>query len=243
MTGPGVYSLMAAARSLGMEKNLVEALNQVTMVARSSKPKLALAKHGIKTDIVPEENTAEGIAKVLKRLTMSDKKIAVLWHGSYSTLLRNELESVGARVYEASTYSYSLKLKGSGAKILEAMGFDYVVPDEGKVVKLIEDIDKDLIKAITFTSPPSARNLFKIAEDHQLRESLQISLSKNVIVVAVGPPTRKALEENGVSVDVVPEVYKMGPMVKALSDYLSASEAPKRRIVAPDQNIRADQLG
>jgi uroporphyrinogen-III synthase len=45
-------------------------------------------------------------------------------------------------------------------------------------------------------------------------------LDENIIVVAVGPSTREALEKNGVRADVMPEVYKMGPMVKSLMSYL-----------------------
>lgn len=231
MTGPGVYSLMAAARNLGIEQKLVESLKRVTIVARSVKPLKALADHGLKTAMVPEENTAEGIAKALKNRSMTGKRVAVLWHGSYSPLLRDELQAAGADVFEYSTYAYSLELRESGAEILDAMGFHYISPDEAKVVKLMEDIKSGCIDAITFTSPPSVRNLFMIAGAHHLNESLLLSL-KDVIVVAVGPSTRRALEENGVQVDVVPQAYKMGPMVKALSDYLNRADRPKRRIAA-----------
>ena len=131
--------------------------------------------------------------------------------------------AVGAQVFESSTYRYSLELKESGARILERMGFKYIPPDEAKVVKLIEDIGKGLVDAITFTSPPSVRDLFKIAEAYSLREQLQHYLNKEVIVVAVGPSTMKTLNENHVHVDVIPKVFKMGPMIKSLSDYLWSS--------------------
>jgi uroporphyrinogen-III synthase len=163
MTGPGVYTLMSTAKDLGIEKRFAEALQQTTVIARSSKPKIALAKHGIKTDIIPEENTAEGIAKLLKSFNMAGRNVAILWHGSYSPLLKNEIHAVGGEVFESSTYRYSFELKESGARILEMMGFKYIPPDQAKVVKLIEDIGKGLVDAITFTSPPSARDLFKIA--------------------------------------------------------------------------------
>lgn len=228
MTGPGVYSLMSAAKKLHLESDLIEALKQVIVVARSLKPKVALAHYGIKTDIIPEENTAEGIAKLLKKSSMQGKKIGVLWHGSYLPILKNELSAAGAEVFEFSTYSYSLDLKESGAKILEEMGFKYVYPDQAKVIELIEAINNGLIHAITFTSPPSARDLFKIAEDHKIKDPLLFSLNNHVIVVAIGPSTKKALEENKVQVDVMPEMYKMGPMVKALINYLSQSYISKR---------------
>ena len=229
MTGPGVYTLMSTAKSLGIEKKFAEALQQTTVIARSLKPKIALAKHGIKTDIIPEENTAEGLAKLLKSFNIAGKNIAVLWHGLYSPLLKNEIHAVGGQVFESSTYRYSFELKESGARILEMMGFKYIPPDESKVVKLIEDMGKGLIDAITFTSPPSARDIFKIAEAYQLREPLQYYLNNEVIVVAVGPSTMKTLEENYVHVDVMPNVYKMGPMIKSLSDYLGQADVPKKK--------------
>lgn len=229
MTGPGVYSLMSTAKSLGIEKKFAEALQQTTVIARSLKPKIALANHGVKTDIIPEENTAEGIVKLLKSFSMAGRNVAVLWHGSYSPLLKNELHAVGARVFEASTYRYSLELTESGARILEMMGFKYIPPDEAKVVKLVEDIGKGLVDVITFTSPPAVRDLFKIAEAYHLKEPLQYYLNKEVVVVAVGPSTMKALEENYVHIDVMPDVYKMGPMIKSLSDYLGQANAPKKK--------------
>ena len=229
MTGPGVYTLMSTAKDLGIEKKFAEALQQTTVIARSSKPKIALAKHGIKTDIIPEENTAEGIAKLLKSFSMAGRNVAILWHGSYSPLLKNEIHAIGGEVFESSTYKYSFELKESGARILEMMGFKYIPPDQAKVVKLIEDISKGLIDAITFTSPPSARDLFKIAEAYSLRESLQYYLNNDVIVVAVGPSTMKTIEENYVHVDVMPNIYKMGPMIKSLSDYLDQADAHKKK--------------
>jgi uroporphyrinogen-III synthase len=228
MTGPGVYSLMSAAKKLQMESNVIEALKQTIVIARSLKPKIALANYGIKTNIIPDENTADGIANMLKSSGVQGKKIGVLWHGSYYPILRNEMSAAGAKIFECSTYTYSFDLKESGAKILKEMGFNYVYPDQDKVIKLIEAINKGDIQVITFTSPPSARDLFKIAESIRMKEPLQLSLNNNVIVVAIGPSTKKALEEYTIQVDVMPQIYKMGPMVKALTNYLSQSYIPKR---------------
>lgn len=221
MTGPGVYSLMFAAKCLGLERKLVESLNQVVVICRSFKSKYALSNHGVKTDAVPEENTGEGIAKLMKNYAVDNKNVAIVWHGSHSAVLSDELFKSGAHVLECSIYSYSPELKECGAKILRTMGFDYKTPEEAKVVEVIKEISKGFIDAITFTSPPAANEIFKIAEKYQLKESLQISLNKYVIVVAVGPSTGKALAEKGVNVDVMPKVYKMGTMVKALSDYIT----------------------
>ena len=42
--------------------------------------------------------------------------------------------------------------------------------------------------------------------------SLKRSLNAKVIVTVIGPSTRMILEENNVFVDVMPDIYKMGPM-------------------------------
>ena len=227
MTGPGVYSLMSAARNLGIEQDLIQILQEVTVVARSLKPKEALAMHGIKTNIVPEDNTSKGIAQLLRRLGIAGKRVFILWHGSYSSELKTELEAEGADVFESSTYLYSTDLKKDGADILKTMGYEYIPPEETKVLRLIEDISNTYVGAITFTSPPAARELFKIASQHGLNESLRTSLNTSVIVVAIGPSTQKALEENDVRVDVMPTMYKMGSMIKSLSDYLDTEDIPK----------------
>jgi uroporphyrinogen-III synthase len=227
MTGPGVYSLMSAARNLGIEQDLIQILQEVTVVARSLKPKEALAMHGIKTKIVPEDNTSKGIAQLLRRRGIAGKRVFILWHGSYSLELKTELEAEGADVFESLTYMYSTDLNKDGADILKTMGYEYIPPEETKVLKLIEDISIAYIDAITFTSPPAARELFKIASQHGLNESLRTSLNTSVIVVAIGPSTQKALEENEVRVDVMPTMYKMGSMIKSLSDYLDTEDIPK----------------
>ena len=223
MTGPGVYRIMSAAKGLGLDKQFCDALQSKIIVSRSPKPKKALADHMVPTHLVPEENTAEGIAKLLTSRFMRGKKVAILWHGSYSQILKDQLESIGSIVFESSVYSYSTDLKESGAKILSDMGFDFLPPDEKKIIKLIQNMSDGGIDIITFTSPPSVRNLFSVAGMNQLRGSLDDSFSR-VVVVAIGLPTRKTLEEYGVNVEVMPNVYKMGPMLKALQSYLEDTQ-------------------
>jgi len=222
MTGPGVYSLMTLARTSGMEEALLASLKKVTIIARSTKPQMVLRGFGVKVDFVPQENTLDGILNLLKGRDITGKTIAILWHGEeQSTKIREELYMVGAsNIIEASSYTYSFETQKDGASILRSMGFQFLAPDESKVVKLIEDIVSGNIDAITFTSPPSVRDFFKIATVHDMKISLKDSLNEHVIVAAVGPSTREAIEENGCHVDVMPQIFKMGPMVKSLCDYV-----------------------
>ena len=226
MTAPGIFSLFSIAKRLGLEEKLIDSLSKVPILARSLKPATALKEHGIKVSAIPEENTAEGVSRLLLTKGVIRKRIAILWHGDHPQQLREELYRAGAEsVIEASTYRYSINLKEEGASILKSMGYHYVAPNEKRVVRLIRDIIAGKIDSITFTSPPSVRDLIKIAQASRLSDALKKSLNTDVIVVAVGPSTKNALEENGISVHVMPQVSKMGPMVKALDEYVSTSKS------------------
>lgn len=221
MTGPGVFTLMSLAKSSGMEGNLLRALQNVNVIARSAKPQMVLKKFGIRTRLVPQENTTKGILELLKNVGILGKAIAILWHGKYQLQFREQLYKEGAAiVIEASTYQYSFELKNDGATILKSMGFNFLDPHVEAVTKLIEDIIEGKINVITFTSPPSVHCLFKIANINHSIVSLIESLNTNVIVAVVGPSTKEAIEEYGIRVDVMPEIYKMGTMIKSISDYV-----------------------
>jgi uroporphyrinogen-III synthase len=228
MTGPGVYRLISTAQKLGVDVALVEVLNQIFIVARSPKPQKVLQKYGVRVHLVPSDNTSEGIAAEMAKLDLGGKDVAILWYGESQTVLRETLERGGARVSEAMAYMYSLELERRGAEVLAAVGFKSIPPEDQKILQLIDDLVQRRIHVITFTSPPSARNLFRFAEAHGLDADLRRSLNEDVLVVAVGPPTRRAIEENNVSVDVMPDVYKLGPMMKATVDYL-AQDPPRSR--------------
>lgn len=226
MTGPGIFSLMSIAKRLGLEEKLILSLSKVAIFARSLKPATALKKYGIKVSMIPEENTAKGVSRLLLTKGVVGKRIAILWHGDSPQQLREELYKAGAEsVIEASTYRYSLELKKEGASILNSMGFNYIAPSKEKVISLIDNIFDGNIDAITFTSPPSVRDLFEIAHDYNIAEELRNSLNANVVIAAVGPSTKHALEENGIFVDVMPHIFKMGPMIKALDDYISQNSS------------------
>lgn len=229
MTGPGVYRLVSTAQKLSVEPQLIDVLNRIVVVARSSKPQKVLQKYGVRVNLVPSDNTSEGIAAEMAKLDLGGKAVAILWYGESQSVLRETLERGGARVSEAMAYMYSLELEPRGAEVLAAVGFKSIPPEDQKILQLIDDLVQGKIHVVTFTSPPSARNLFRFAEAHTLDGDLRRSLNEDVVVVAVGPPTRRAVEENNVSVDVMPDVYKLGPMMKATVDYLAQDEPRSRK--------------
>jgi uroporphyrinogen-III synthase len=243
MTGPGVYLLMSKAERLGRLAEAVDRLNQRFIVARSQKPQKVLERFGVRVGMVPAENTAEGIASEMARLDLRGKRVAILWHGSPAGILRQRLEGQGAAVFEAQAYTYSPVLEQRGAEVLEALGFHSVPPEGQKVLELIGDLLAGRVQVLTFTSPPSARNLFRLAEAHDLLEELRHQVNRHVLVVAVGPPTRQAIEEHGILVDVMPETYKLGPMVRAMVDSLAQPHHLRGKRILAEPSPAASQPG
>ncbi|MGH9366711.1 MAG: uroporphyrinogen-III synthase, partial [Thermoanaerobaculia bacterium] len=181
MTGPGVYRLMSTAERLGVDHEVVEILNRTYVIARSQKPQKVLEKYGIRVTLVPSDNTSEGIAAEMVKLDLRGKSVAILWHGDSHAMLRETLENGGAKVAEAMAYTYSLELGERGAEVLAAVGFKSLPPDERRILELIHDLDKELIHIITFTSPPSARNLFRFAGAHGMDDRLERALNDKVV--------------------------------------------------------------
>lgn len=232
LTGPGVYALFDAAKELGLETELREALAGTRTVARSAKPRRALADHGVDTWRTAKDNTAAGVLDLLRAEGLSRGRIAILWHGARSEGFVQGVRADGGTVLETSTYAYSAELTESGAHLLGEMGFDFVPPDPEAIARFVDDLERGRIHAVTFTSPPAVRGLFDSADARGDGERLRRALRGEVVVAAVGPPTRETLAQAGVEADVMPDVYKMGPMVVALGRYVAAR--------GPQERPRAD---
>jgi uroporphyrinogen-III synthase len=222
MTGVGVFNLFQNLQKLDKSNTAIEKLQDTIVIARSNKPRMELRKFGIKTHFVPDMNTLDGIWNLLKRFDVKNKNVGILWHGDSSGSFKKSLKSLGANVFDFSSYSYSTNLERTNAMVLKKMGYDYVAPNDEKIERLIEDIMKGIVDAITFTSPPAVKEFFEFAKRNNKIKELKESLNSNLLVVSVGPSTSKMLSNFHVLVDVVPATYRMGPMIKELADYISS---------------------
>ena len=224
MTGVGVFNLFQCVLKSNRLDNVIEKLHDTIVIARSNKPALELRKLGIATKFVPKMNTIGGIIDLISKLDVKDKNVGILWHGDYVDAFKERLESLGSKVFEFSSYSYSTNLEQKNAAILKEMGYDYVAPSNEKIKRLIDDIVAGNIDTITFTSPPAVKEFFEFASRNNKIDLLIDKLNHNVLVVSVGPSTSAMIEKFRIKVDFVPHAYRMGTMVKELADYISSHE-------------------
>lgn len=229
MTGPSVYSLIDLSSELGKKEPLINILRNTILVARSPKTQMSLFNFGLRPILIPTlDYTSTGVLQLLESMGVTEKKIAIIWHGASSRHLVDGLERLRNNIIEVFVYRYSETSDLNDTRILESMGFKSFLSDETRITNLVTDINLGNIDAITFTSPPSVRGLLNFAKRLKLWETLQNSLNSITIVVAVGPSTARELEKNGVVVDVVPEVFKMKPMIDALALYIQNNPVNKK---------------
>ena len=144
-------------------------------------------------DIIPKDYTAEGLLEEFERIDLNNKIVGVPRTFSARTILPKGLKDMGAEVILAESYKS-------------------VIPEDKKEIEeLIKEILGERIDGITFTSPLTVVNLFKIAKDDE-KEELVEKLSNSTLTVAIGPITGKILDEYKVK-HIFPERYTVKDMI------------------------------
>ena len=171
----------------------LKTLNCKLAVIGNKTGKLA-EKQGLTVDLMPEDFTAEGLIEEFKKREITDKTIGIPRTASARPVLPEELEKLGNTVILAEAY-----------KSLFPM-------DEKAVKELISKIENKEIDAITFTSPLTVENFFKIADD---KEKLAKLVSENLLTVCIGPITAKVLEKYNIA-HIYPDTYTVPDMMELL---------------------------
>ena len=148
---------------------------------------------GLHIDIIPKDYTAEGLIEEFEKFDLNNKIVGVPRTFSARTILPNELKEMGAEVILAESYKS-------------------IIPEDTSEIKnLIKGIIDGKIDGITFTSPLTVVNLFKIADDEE-KELLIEKLSSSTLTVAIGPITGKILDEYQIK-HIYPERYTVKDMI------------------------------
>ena len=143
---------------------------------------------------MPEDFTAEGLVEEFKNQKISNKTIGIPRTASARNTLPDGLRKLNNEVVLAEAY-----------KSLFPM-------DDERVEDLIKKIENKEIDAITFTSPLTVHNLFKIAKDQNHLSEL---LNDNLLTVSIGPITGNVLNEYNVR-NIYPDTYTVPDMMELL---------------------------
>ena len=115
-------------------------------------------------------------------------------------------------IEEFEKFDLNNKIVGVPRTVILAESYKSVIPEDKKEIEnLIQEILDEKIDGITFTSPLTVVNLFKIAKDEQ-KDELVEKLSNSTLTVAIGPITGKILDEYNVK-HIYPERYTVKDMI------------------------------
>lgn len=157
----------------------------------------ALKERGVEVGVLPNEYTSEGLVEALRdRVRGRRVEVARSDHGSQELLVG--LNDAGAFVHETVLYEL-MRPEGGG---IEA-------------VKALRDGDLD---AVLFTSSLTVEHLLDAAGEQGLEDEVLAAL-QDVVVGAIGEPTRRTAEMFGVDVDYLPEQQTFESLVRGLEEF------------------------
>jgi len=229
MTGVGTRRLVEVLETRYPREQIVQALSEITVVARGPKPVKVLRELQVPVTItVPEPNTWREILQELdespRGFTLEASRVAVQEYGLPNELFIQGLQERGAEVLRVPVYRWSLP------------------EDPGPLRKAIEAIVQGSARVVLFTNSAQVGHVLQVASDMGVTEKFLEAL-RNSVVCSVGPTCSEALLSAGIAVDVEPEHPKMGPLVQQAArqagDFLKKkqqagseeSEVRRRRVV------------
>jgi uroporphyrinogen III methyltransferase/synthase len=155
----------------------------------------ALARHGLRADVVPARYVAEGLLDAMAgRQVRGVRVLLPRAEGARETIV-DALAERGAIVEELTLYSAEVPRD----------------PDAEGIRRLrAGDID-----IATFASSSAVRNLITMLDG-------DVSPLRNVRIAAIGPITAQSLREAGLDVDIMPEEHTIEALVGAVVDHAQA---------------------
>jgi uroporphyrinogen-III synthase len=203
-TGEGLRRLVAAARRVGLDAGLVEALGAARCFARGPKPGRALREIGLAPYATTQTPTSEGIAAMLAGENLKGHRVGLqLYPDKDHGALVAAIAAGGAAVDPVLPYVY-----------------DPQAADDN-IVRAIDEMVAGRVDAIALTSSGQSRRLFDAARANGCEDRLRQGLARTRIA-AVGPVVIEELAGHGLTADIVPvgEAFFMKPLISAMAQAL-----------------------
>jgi uroporphyrinogen-III synthase len=204
-TGLGVRTWMAQAAEWDLAERLKGALSGSRIAARGPKAAGAVGLAGLQ---VWWRAPGEQLGDVVDHLVaegLQGKRVAFQLHGDSGEGFTRRLTEAGAEVIPIPVYRWTTPLGSQAA------------------TKLIEMCCEDRVDAVTFTAGPQIRNMVAIAEGIGLSAPLLVSLNGRTVVGCIGPVCASVAVEEGISEPLVPPNWRLGSLVRTVSEALVAS--------------------
>ena len=174
------------------------ALAEARLAAIGPETAEALARIGLRADVVPDEYRAEGLVETLRRHVSAGTAMLLVRAAEARDVLPRELRALGARVTIAPAYRTVAVKEGADhvAGLLEARRVDVV----------------------TFTSASTVRGFMALLGPDEVRRLLG-----GVALAAIGPITAATIAEYGLEARIAPREYTIPALAAAIAGHFQAS--------------------
>jgi uroporphyrinogen III methyltransferase/synthase len=206
----GVLRTFTRARALGLD---ARAFAGLTVAAIGPGTAAALAREGLRADVMPEEHVGEALAASLIAALPPASRIAVLRATEARDALPRLLREAGHEVDVVPAYTTE--------RAFDVARFRAVHAASGAV-------------AVTFTSASTATSVVEA-----LRAEGALALLESCACVSIGPITTAALGEAGVAVNAEAKPYTLGGLVAALVALEGARRTYTGGVAEPPREGRA----
>lgn len=202
-TGIGIRAWLEAAQSWGLGDALLGALGGSRIVARGPKAAAAVQAAGLPVWRSAANEQMDQLVGHLLAEPLDGVRVAVQLYGMPAP------EVTGA-------------LAAAGAVVLEVPVYQWRSPDDpGPALRLAQAVIDGKLHAVTFTAAPAVTNLFALAVEAGMEEPLRDAFNRRGVVAAcVGPVCARGALQSGILAPLVPEVGRLGLLVRALSERL-----------------------
>ncbi len=173
----------------------LRALAGLQTVAVGPKSAAALAAHGVKADLVPEDYRAEGVVALLKE-RVRGKRLLYPKAALARDLIPFELAAAGAEVIAPVAYASAAPVDAA-VKLRKA---------------LVEGLD-----LLTFTASSTVQNFIDLLDADGLK------LARQVPVASIGPLTSETARKLGLKVAIEPGSSTVEELVAAIEKYFSGT--------------------
>ena len=189
-----IQAVMDGLAQMGRDTRAIHGI-KVAVIGPASAD--ALARYGIRPDLVADTATSAGLASA-----MIESGIA----GSRVLLPRSDI--AGSDLPD--------RLRSSGASVEEVVSYRTVVPESSG--DLVRNALRDGVDAVTFTSSSTVRNLMKLVDN-------DASTLADVCIACIGPVTAATASRLGLKVDIVAQDHTVDGLVAGLVERLGRREA------------------
>jgi uroporphyrinogen-III synthase len=203
-TGVGTRALFQVTDAAGLTAELTRLLSSARVVVRGPKPVGELNTRAVRIDIrAASPFTTDNVLAAIADMPLQGARVLIQRYGAANQLLRDALQSRGARVEELATYRWALPAN------LQPLH------------QLLHALAHSSVDAVVFTSAVQIHNLHALAEQSGRAAELAAQLNR-CIVASIGPVCSRALRAYGVTPTFEANPPKLGPLVALLDAALSA---------------------